>query len=932
MAIEPVGMYLHQSRQSFGLTCCLFIFTVLIGSPLISQISQAQDNQSQINAHLVTVQRGDTLEGIIRGANVQRSTAQEAIRILSKLFDPRKLMPGQEIVLRFTNNSDHNLLSVRVPISSSYGFEAVATADGKFIGKTYNPSLQDKEQISAGPLLWVKENITSKSLRVQKGQTLMNVAISLGTNRTEADSAIKALSRLFNVRRLQINQEVTAHFNESNRLLGFGISINGDLEVAAYLSESGLFQSLRTTLADREKFKAQAEEHRNTTAETITPDIHIQPRIAANDLETVTGVIQKGDTVLEIAMRLGARGGEALAASKALGTEINLRQITIGQKVTAFLGAREGDSRRRLLSLSIAKDKEIEVAAMLNKNNRFDAIKTSSDNIQKLVVRAVQLPAPEQKIPPASENKLVKLDSAPEIQKTELALVGFNHTVATLIINRGDTLMDAAINLGARTKEAHDASKALAEIFNLRRLRVGQVITATFGSLNEGGDSRLLGLSIAVDANLEAAAFLSESGSYRSHRLSKSQSDKLIAALGTPQHEAEDPIIPLPPDPPPKFDWVTTIDHKVIVKPGDTLMEALVAAGATNNDAYEGIKALTKIFDPRKLKAGQSLKITFAKDEESGWDSRLLAISVLMDVDLAFAAVRSQNGSFSTHEIWTPLDIKTTRIAGPIENSLFLAAERGGVPSNTIMELIRIYSWDVDFQRDIQKGDEFEVFFEMLHDETGAAVKEGNILYAALNLSGTNFELYRHETSDGIIDFYNSEGHSVRKALLRTPVNGARLSSNFGMRKHPILGYSKMHKGLDFAAPTGTPIQAAGDGVIEAVGVNGGYGKYIRIRHNSQHKTAYAHLSRYAAGIRVGARVRQGQTIGYIGSTGRSTGPHLHYEIIVNDVQVNPMTLKLPDGKRLQGPELAIFQGAKKIIDENMSITVNDFAVVDNRP
>ena len=213
------------------------------------------------------------------------------------------------------------------------------------------------------------------------------------------------------------------------------------------------------------------------------------------------------------------------------------------------------------------------------------------------------------------------------------------------------------------------------------------------------------------------------------------------------------------------------------------------------------------------------------------------------------------------------------------------------------------------------------MFFERLHDDLGRPVKEGNLLYANLTLSGTALRLYRYEDADGIIDYYNEHGHSVRKALLRTPVDGARLSSGFGMRRHPILGYSRMHQGIDFAAPSGTPIKAAGDGVIEVAGRDGGYGNYVRIRHNSEHKTAYGHLSRFASGIRPGVRVRQGQTIGYVGSTGQSTGPHLHYEVMVNNAQVNPMSLRLPTGKVLAGLDLAVFLELRQRVDGEMAAT-----------
>ena len=663
---------------------------------------------------------------------------------------------------------------------------------------------------------------------------------------------------------------------------------------------------------------AEAEALRSALPVPATPTI--APRITAHDLDAATSAIRKGDTVLEVAMRQGAGFDEAFTASKALSALVNLRRLRIGQEITAVLGTRDSDDRRRLLSLSIHVAGGAEITALLSEDGTYDPLRTTTTEREQMVAAVVQ-PAPAPGIRLAIAEKVAPAPGP--------GLAGFDHTSATLIVSRGDTLMDAAMILGARAQEANDATAALADIFNPRRLRIGQVVTATFGRLEKSNRPRLLALTVAVDTNSEVAAFLSEGGRYTPHRLSKDEAEKMIAALGTPQHPAVEVAIPVPPPPPPAFDWVATIDRAITINPGDTLMETVMSAGATANDAHEAIQALTKIFDPRRLRAGQSLKITFAKDNDSGWNSRLLAVNVVMGVGREVAALRNQDGVFSPHEIWKPLNTQTVRVEGAIENSLFVAAEHAGLPMNTIMELIRIYSWDVDFQRDIQPGDLFEVFFEMLHDETGAAVKEGNILYAALTLSGTPVQLYRYETPDGIIDYYSEDGHSVRKALLRTPVNGARLSSGFGMRRHPILGYSRMHQGIDFAAPTGTPIQAAGDGVIELAGRNGGYGKYVRIRHNSEYKTAYAHMSRFAVGIRARVRVRQGQTIGYVGNTGASTGPHLHYEVVVNGNQVNPMNLKLPTGKRLEGVELAGFQRALDLIDSRMANTQNDFTIAE---
>jgi murein DD-endopeptidase MepM/ murein hydrolase activator NlpD len=225
----------------------------------------------------------------------------------------------------------------------------------------------------------------------------------------------------------------------------------------------------------------------------------------------------------------------------------------------------------------------------------------------------------------------------------------------------------------------------------------------------------------------------------------------------------------------------------------------------------------------------------------------------------------------------------------------------------------------VDFQRDLQPGDRIEALYEVHLARDGAVAKTGEVLAARFAVKGGELALYRFRLPDGSVDWFDARGESVRKALLKTPVDGARLSSRFGLRRHPILGYSMMHRGADFAAPTGTPVMAAGDGVVELAGVNGAYGNYVRLRHDERRRTAYAHLSRFAEGLRPGRRVRQGQTIGYVGSTGRSTGPHLHYEVLIDGEQVDPMSLQLPTGRKLEGRLLADFQRARSELDRRLN-------------
>jgi len=253
-----------------------------------------------------------------------------------------------------------------------------------------------------------------------------------------------------------------------------------------------------------------------------------------------------------------------------------------------------------------------------------------------------------------------------------------------------------------------------------------------------------------------------------------------------------------------------------------------------------------------------------------------------------------------------------------IDKSIYSSLKNINVPDNIIMSFVQLFSFDIDFQRDIRSKNQIRILFEQFKDKDGKLIKTGSIFFAEIVLTKDAYELYKFEDNNDI-EYFNSDGKSATKALMKTPINGARLSSAYGMRKHPILGYNKKHMGVDFAAPIGTPIMAAGTGHIEYVGTNGGAGKYIRIKHLNGYKTSYSHLSSYASGMQKNVRVKQGQTIGYVGSTGLSTGPHLHYEVIFNGEKINPMKMKLPSGKKLKGTSLNNFLAEKDRINNEIS-------------
>jgi murein DD-endopeptidase MepM/ murein hydrolase activator NlpD len=356
-------------------------------------------------------------------------------------------------------------------------------------------------------------------------------------------------------------------------------------------------------------------------------------------------------------------------------------------------------------------------------------------------------------------------------------------------------------------------------------------------------------------------------------------------------------------------------ERLLTVGSGEKLTDLLGRAGVASADAIPAVEALITLFDPRNLKAGQKVTVTFDPPPQGFGQGDFRQVSLATDPIRDITARRGKDGGFSAQESKRQVTRQVAHYSGTIKSSLYESAMSAGVPVAVIVSMIKALSYDVDFQRDIQSGDTFEVMFEGWYDTKGKLTKAGDILYAGLDLSGSEVQIYRFDDSISGHDYFNAKGESVKKALLKTPVDGAKITSGFGMRHHPILGYSKMHKGIDFGVPPGTPIQAAGDGTIEMAGPNGAYGNYVRVRHGSGFATAYAHMSRIAQGVHTGRRVMQGQIIGYVGSTGRATGPHLHYEVLQGNAQINPMSIKIPTGVKLAGKDLDRFNAYKRQTD-----------------
>ena len=352
-----------------------------------------------------------------------------------------------------------------------------------------------------------------------------------------------------------------------------------------------------------------------------------------------------------------------------------------------------------------------------------------------------------------------------------------------------------------------------------------------------------------------------------------------------------------------------TINHKISY--GETFDQILNRYSITNTELIKIKKELIQDYNLNSLKTNLNIKFTIDVTNNQKITSFTFPVSRTKKIQLTR---NIENDFFQKKKIITNLNRRIIFKEGKILQSLYKTAVDLKIQANMIIEFARVYGFQVDFQRDIRINDSFQIMYEVFEDDNGKIFETGNIIFADLKLSGVNNSLYYFDKK-GSEGHYDKNGRSVKKALMKTPVNGARLSSAFGMRKHPIDGYNKMHKGTDFAAPMSTPIMASGDGIISRARWCGGGGNCIKIKHNSTYETIYAHMKSFASGIKEGRRIKQGQIIGYVGSTGKSTGPHLHYEVVKNGKKINSQKLKLPSGKVLKNKERKIFEVAKIKLD-----------------
>jgi len=597
------------------------------------------------------------------------------------------------------------------------------------------------------------------------------------------------------------------------------------------------------------------------------------------------------DIILGQLREIGWSKKEAREGLDALSTVYDPKQINKNTEIIL-----PKDERVRAFSIKIIND--FMILVQKNKNGDFLAQKLTSKKATTIITSLKSTEQIELKKERESKENLSNERNIEEeiIQTDELY---FKTNLIEGKIIKGDTLISRLLALGEKKDTIMNALDSLSKRMNPNLVRSGSLFIVALDrkskpmrgffiteKRNKGylvildNDRYTVKSSSTTDAKIELARLVKPNLSKRKKNIKK---------------------IPI---------WKTTslvTPYKNNVKlftfkRGDTLSHAFSSIGVSEREVFGFINKLKTEFDPRKLKIGDKIKLYLNKENPGLVEGVALHLDKVRSIE-----VFKIDNNYILNKYKEPIVVTFHKVSSEINNSLYISAKKAGLPISVLMEVVKIYSFDVDFQREIKAGDAFEVLYQIHNNRSGEIVKTGPVLRSVLVLGGERLPLYRYEYEEDYFEYFDSEANSAKKALMRTPLDGARVSSVFGNRKHPILGYTKMHKGVDFAAPRNTPVFAAGDGIIEYAKRNGGYGKFIRIRHNSDYKTAYAHLDRYAKNIRVGTKVKQGDIIGYVGSTGRSTGPHLHYEIIFRNKQVNPLKVRMPKELKLDNQDYDSF-------------------------
>ena len=885
------------------------------------------------------VRRGDTLMRLVVREGVGRIEADRAIRAMARLFDPQALQVGQALQIVVSPGAGTTLLAMGLQTGADSYVVVERNEAGDYVARRSDlPAAARITQAAeategVAPVLATLGNRGAQveRLTISRGDTLMDLIVEAGATITDAHEAARTLGRHFDPRRLQIGQ--TLYVVRTPGPAGSGLDVLGlvvldagdeGLVAVARDPETGAFVGQRIANLNDLTVLAPFDEPAETTQEAeadALSDFNSNLRV-----ELVTAA--SGDTLTSMLTRAGANRSDAERVVRAIRPSYDPRRLQIGQEVRAVFDA------DTLVAVSIKLKDDLFVQADLQGNDYVAQRTTSPLNPSFVRPVATEVAAESEDTveEEAATDETADADVAEQAGEAEVAMalpdaspvedlpppvsaleaeIGLSRDAEQVWfeLKDGETVGGMLRTLTSNGREIANVVATVESEYDQADLWPGQQLIIIIDE--DGAGTHIIALSLELGPRETLVVVRQHDGGYAIRRASN-HVDLSDFALLEPEPAVPD-LLPLWPRTPAEITATATAVQtaQLEIAAGGTLMNALLDLGIDTVQADASIDVLRDVFNPRSIRAGQTIDVTY-----NGAD--LLGMDFSPRAGERIEVALGEEG-YVAREIVLPTERSLEAMEGTIVTSLYGAAEEAGVPLAVLADLIRAYSFDVDFQREIRTGDAFEVLYEVFRDENGNVVRYGAPLFAELNVSGVTLPIYRYTPDSGFTDYFNDKGESVRKALLRTPVDGAKITSGFGMRDHPLLGYSRMHKGVDFGAPTGTPILAAGDGTIEFIGNNSGYDKYIRIRHNSTYKTAYAHMSRFASDLAVGSRVRQGQVIGYVGSTGQSTGPHLHYEVLVNNEQINPLDIKLPSGEVLAGAELDRFYRERDAMDAQYS-------------
>ena len=846
----------------------MYKFIIFILFICISSLSLAEDSFNIISTKL---KKGDTFYKVFSEMGINNKDSKLFINSLERKLDLKRMPTGQEIKFYFIKNP-RSLIAVAVPLKKDFTVLTLKKNKNITSTKINDDLLNDRVRAIINPEKYRPKPGIYRII-VNKGDNLTKLLTNAAINIGEIQNLIQTISEEVDLRQLRPNDLIELFYIANTE--------------GVFLNKISLNMSNKIYEFKKDSFNVFRVLKNNEIIElTETENIEIDKQEINTENIILGQLIEEGWSKKEARAGLNAFStvydpkNFSIKPEMILPEDINIRAFTvhIGNNFSIFV---QKNKKGNFLAQKLERQKANSIILNLKKIIEKDlTIKKKSDQETELLV---------------SDQK----------QTDELY---YKTNLIEGKIIEGDALINRLLALGEKKSTIMKALNILSKKMNPNLVRSGSSLIVALDKRAKP----MKGFFIENKSN-KGYLVIIEKGDYIVKNSTINIARNELAKLVKPnlaKRKINRIIIP---------EWKTTSlikpfknNVKIFTfKRGETLSHAFSHIGISEKEVFGFINKLKNEFDPRKLKVGNKLKVYLSKKDPKIVEGISLQLDKVRSIE-----VFKIESNYILNKYKEPIIITFHKVSGEINNSLYVSAKKAGLPISVLMEVVKIYSFDVDFQREIKAGDAFEVLYQVHNNKSGEVVRSGPILRSVLVLGGERIPLYRYEYEKDYFEYFDSEANSAKKALMRTPLDGARISSVFGNRKHPILGYTKMHKGVDFAAPRNTPVYAAGDGVIEYSKRNGGYGKFIRIRHNSDYKTAYAHLARFAKNISEGKRVKQGDIIGYVGTTGRSTGPHLHYEIIFRDKQVNPLKVRMPKELKLKNKDYNSFIIERNRLDD----------------